>query len=129
MSDYFNDFVNDNLGCCLRCDKAEPGCMCRECKCKLCEQYQEGEWLGDGEKEKGICLLVERFKEEHKHMKIYKKACKFLHWDVKKSYFVLNDALRNGEIFSFGEYINEGSLMNFVRRNPKIDKEMRLKYG
>lgn len=127
--DYYNKYLYDNMGCCLRCDKAEPGCMCRECKCSLCEHHQKGEWLGDGIKEKGLCLLAESFKEDHARMKIYKKACKFLHWDVNKSYYVLNDALRNGEIYKINEYISEGSLMKFVRRNPEIDKKMRLKNG
>lgn len=62
--DYSGDY-----GCCLNCEKAEPGCLCYECKCTQCIHYiPPEEW--DGQKGKcGLCV----------HTKAEKKAWAIAH--------------------------------------------------
>jgi hypothetical protein len=44
----------EDQGCCLNCSNAEPGCLCFECQCRKCDQYNS----------EGYCELAEEYREE-----------------------------------------------------------------
>lgn len=52
-----------NEGCCLKCDEAEPGCLCFECKCRECDDYVSGGYNAEGEYG-GYCSQRIAFQEE-----------------------------------------------------------------
>ena len=48
----------EDLGCCLICPNAEPGCLCYSCKCTKCINYLNPEISGEYNEEgepKGSC--------------------------------------------------------------------------
>lgn len=46
--DYYEE-CGFNEGCCLKCSKAHPECLCSECKCRKCYWYKQID------SDKGIC--------------------------------------------------------------------------
>lgn len=64
LEDYYE---LEDPGCCLICDDAEEGCLCRNCKCSKCEHYSGNdpetalEYTDEG---KRWCRLVEDWEDE-----------------------------------------------------------------
>lgn len=53
-----NYYDAEDPGCCLICPNAHEGCLCYECKCRQCSEYEpEGDYDEDGN-EKGYCTLT-----------------------------------------------------------------------
>ena len=56
MSDNYYDA--EDPGCCLICPNSYDGCLCYECKCSKCSEYEpEGDYDEYGN-EKGYCSLT-----------------------------------------------------------------------
>lgn len=83
-TDYYEEAVESNeYGCCLVCEEAEEGCLCRTCKCKKCYWYSSnyddlGSRIEDIERD-GVCDLARRYKsysEKYKVRTVYKATDK-----------------------------------------------------
>jgi hypothetical protein len=70
---FAKDYSEEPIGCCLNCEKAEPGCLCYECCCTKCSHYiSPGDW--DGVKGKCDLCLRREFTPEEKKTWAKKKA-------------------------------------------------------
>lgn len=63
MQEQGHDYSEENIGCCLNCPDAYPGCLCSDCCCKKCYWYCPPEEY-DGEN--GHCDKTDHLKEERK---------------------------------------------------------------
>jgi len=63
MSGERDDYY-DLEGCCLTCEDASPGCLCYECNCTKCEQYDGGACtLANTWRANNLNLLVHIYKD------------------------------------------------------------------
>lgn len=53
-----NFYESEDSGCCLICPDAHDGCLCYDCKCSQCTEYEpEGDFDEEGN-EKGYCTIA-----------------------------------------------------------------------
>ena len=90
--DYYE--CEEETGCCLKCSKSYPGCLCYDCNCKDCYWYSSPYETGIG---KGLCDLVPILKEQGRKdaIKRFRIQSKEKHEKIKKLQ-LLNKKIENG---------------------------------